>query len=209
MPFHSQCQTWPTTNSNSNGISRPPSNPPTPPQTPPNHAAAPSTKHHTAGPSSSTVLTACQPNQVLKALSLLASTTSSPLSLPFKASVILTIGPATIGTNPKCPKANKAPQAYHLLAATAVVCDRSQRAATKPDAADVRATPAMRVLAGARKEDQKRERGRPEILVVVLASSVLLLLVLLLCSFGCRKAKNRGYWRRVMPRVAEEVQGGG
>lgn len=65
----------------------------------------------------------------------------------------------------------------------------------------------MRVLAGARKEDQKWERGRPEILVRGLASSVLSL-VLPLCSFGCRKAKKRGYWRRVMPRVAEEVQRG-
>ena len=71
--------------------------------------AAPSAKHHSAGTSTSNVLTVCHPNQVLRALSLLSSISLSDFELEFPASVMRRIGPATNGTKAKCPKANTAP----------------------------------------------------------------------------------------------------
>lgn len=169
--------------------------------------AAPSAKHHSAGTSTSNVLTVCHPNQVLRAPSLPSSISLSDFELEFLASVICTIGPATSGTKAKCPRANTAPYAYHLLTAVVsnVECVRSQRLAMKPDAVDTRATPAMRLPAGARNDVQNRERATPEILSEDPALSPALVL-----SFSCgrRKAKNRGYCSSDMPTVADDVHSG-
>jgi hypothetical protein len=169
--------------------------------------AAPSAKHHKAGMSTSNVLTVCHVNQVLKAPSLPSSIFVAVSSLDCPASVIFKIGPATIGTKARCPKASTAPYAYHLLTAVVsnVACDRSQRLAMIPDAVDVRATPAMRLPAGARNADQNRERARPEIFSEVSAS---LGFALVLRSWGRKKAKNKGYCSSDMPTVADDVHSG-
>ena len=169
--------------------------------------AAPSAKHHKAGMSTSNVRTVCHVSHVLKAPSLSSSIFFVDSSLELPASVIFKIGPATIGTNAKCPKASTAPYAYHLLTAVVskVACDRSQRLAMIPDAVDVRATPAMRLPAGARNADQNLERARPEIFSEVVPS---LGFALLLLSWGRRKAKNKGYCSRDMPTVADDVHSG-
>jgi len=127
--------------------------------------AAPSAKHHNAGTSTNKVLTVCHHSQVFIAPSFLSSIVVAVALLEFRASVMFKIGPATIGTKARCPKASTAPYVYHLLTAVVsnVVCDLSQRLATRPDTVDARATPAIRLPAGARNAVQNRERARPEI----------------------------------------------
>lgn len=169
--------------------------------------AAPSAKHHSAGMSTSSVLTVCHPNQVFRAPSLTSSISLSDLVLDLPASVIRRIGPATIGTKARCPKANTAPYAYHLLTAVVskVACDRSQRLAINPDAVDRSATPAMRLPAGARNTVQNRERARPEIFSEASDGADRPVLFL---SWRRRKAKNKGYCSNDMPTVADDVHSG-
>lgn len=56
---------------------------------------------------------------------------------------------------------------YHLLTSVVsrVECERSHLAASRPEEADMRVRLAMRVAPGARKVDQKLEKGVPDILL--------------------------------------------
>jgi hypothetical protein len=74
-----------------------------------------------------------------------------------------------------------------------------------PDAVEVRATPAIRLPAGARNAVQNRERARPEIFS---EASVSLVFAALPFAWGRKKAKNKGYWSSDMPTVADDVHNG-